>query len=211
MHIPKEETVLQGEQQDRHAADDVAGVDVSAVVSPQGLTDVKSTELTALFNRYRKALKLFVMATVKCEQTAEEIAQESYLRFLRVQSEKVIAHPRAYLFRTATNLSTDFLRRGVTGVIDTKTEVDEDKIASQTASPEDQAILQQTKQRLEQILTRMPRKTRQVFYYRRYEGYSIKEISYRMNISERMVYKHMRQAMQRLASGLASELEGRGR
>ena len=166
------------------------------------LSDIGSQEIVELFDRYRKALKLFVQVTVKCENIAEEIAQESYLRFMRVQNEKVIEHPRAYLFRTAQNLSIDFLRRRALNVIDTKVEVNEDTVEGTSESPEEQAILTQTKSELERILIDMPRKSRQVFYYRRYDGYSIKEISSRMNISERMVFKYMRKAMQILAAGL---------
>lgn len=158
-----------------------------------------------LFDQFRRALKLFVLVTVKCENTAEDIAQESYLRFLRVQSEKVITHPRAYLFRTAKNLSTDFLRRRALNVIDRKTEVNEEIIEGSEASPEESLILAQTKSELEKVLASMPRKARQVFYYRRYDGLSIKDISSRMNISERMVFKYMRTAMQSLAVGLKRE------
>ncbi|WP_420430561.1 RNA polymerase sigma factor [Kordiimonas sp.] len=161
-----------------------------------------SEDLTALYSRYHKALKLFVMTTVKCEQVAEEITQESYLKFLKKQNEKVIAHPRAYLFRTASNLSIDFIRRDLRNVFDKKHDFQEDQVESPHASPEDQAILNQTKVSLEASLKKMPRKMRQVFYYRRYEGYSIQDISNRMNMSERMVYKYLGNALRHLAVDL---------
>lgn len=165
-----------------------------------------SQEITNLFERYSKALKLFVLVMVKCENTAEEIAQESYLRFLRIQDEKVIAHPRAYLFRTAQNLSTDFIRRNAKNIIDRKVEVNEENIAGKEASPEELTILLQTKDKLDNILEKMPHKARQVFYYRRYDGFSFKEISFRMNVSERMVFKYMHIAMQHLATGFKKEI-----
>ena len=165
-------------------------------------TDEKQSELEALYTRYHKALKLFVMTTVKCEQVAEEIAQESYLLFLKKHNEKVIIHPRAYLFRTASNLSIDFVRRDVRSVFDKNKEFQEEQVKSPHASPEDQAILNQTKITLEESLSKMPRKTRQVFFYRRYEEHSIQEISNIMNISERMVYKHLRNALRQLSIDL---------
>lgn len=186
--------------------DDAIPGDTSPQAVPQSKEPqqhAKSAEdLIALYNRYHKALKLFVMTTVKCEQVAEEITQESYLKFLKKQNEKVIAHPRAYLFRTASNLSIDFIRRDIRGIFDKKRDFQEDEIESPHASPEDQAILNQTKVSLEASLLKMPRKMRQVFYYRRYEGHSIQDISNRMNMSERMVYKHLRNALRHLAVDL---------
>jgi len=159
-------------------------------------------DLTNLYQNYSRALRLFVLTMVKSEQIAEEIAQESYLRILKVRNKEKIENPKAYLFRTASNLSKDFLRRRALRVIDGDIDAEDDRIAPDSPSPEELLIYNQTKEKLELLLMTIPLKARQVFYLRRYEGRSMTFIADELNISERMVYKHMRNALQILANGL---------
>ncbi len=69
-----------------------------------------SPEISDLFRRYGTALKMFIFTSVKCEQTAEELSQETYVRVMRQAGKAPIEHLRAYLFRTATNLCTAVCR-----------------------------------------------------------------------------------------------------
>tara|TARA_R110002096_G_scaffold144825_4_gene302132 strand:- start:86 stop:649 length:564 start_codon:yes stop_codon:yes gene_type:complete len=155
--------------------------------------------LLDLFSKYNHALRMFIRNTVKCEQTADEIAQETYVRMAAAKNKEEIDFPKAYLFRTARNISLDFLRRKGLRVVDDNVEVDADAVLSSAPSPEDNLIHAQAKQRLENALKELPLRTRQVFYYRRYEGLTVKHVAAKMGISERLVYKNMEDAMQHLA------------
>lgn len=158
--------------------------------------------LLDLFSKYNHALRMFIRNTVKCDQTADEIAQETYVRMAAAKNKEEIDFPKAYLFRTAKNISLDFLRRKGLRVVDDNVEVDADAVLSSAPSPEDNLIHAQAKQRLENALKELPLRTRQVFYYRRYEGLTVKHVSAKMGISERLVYKNMEDAMQHLAHRL---------
>ena len=160
--------------------------------------------LVNLFNSYNRSLKLFLRNLLGSEQTAEEIAQETYLRLLNTPDIESCEHPRAYLFRTARNLATDYLRRRGRGlrIIDGNVPVDQVDIPSVSPSPEEVTTYQQTKQRLDDALRELPLTTRRVFYYRRYQRWSIAQISAQMELTERMVYKHMETALKHLASRL---------
>ncbi|MEX0297674.1 MAG: RNA polymerase sigma factor [Kordiimonas sp.] len=155
--------------------------------------------LLDLFSKYNHSLRMFIRNTVKCEQTADEIAQETYVRFAAAKNKEEIDFPKAYLFRTARNISLDFLRRKGLRVVDDNVEVDADAVLSSAPSPEDDLIHAQAKKRLENALKELPLRTRQVFYYRRYEGLTVKHVAAKMGISERLVYKNMEDAMQHLA------------
>ena len=154
--------------------------------------------LQDLFSQYNRSLRLFIRNIVKCEATAEEITQETYARLASAGNVEDIEHPKAYMFRTAKNIALDFLRRKGLRVVDDNVEVDEEMVVSSSPTPEENLIHQQAKKRFEAALKELSPRTRRVFYYRRYEGRSIKDVAAVLNISERLVYKSMEDAMQHL-------------
>ncbi len=48
---------------------------------------------------------------LKCEDTAVEVAQESYLRMLSYSNQTEISNPQAYLFQVAANLARTHLKK----------------------------------------------------------------------------------------------------
>jgi RNA polymerase sigma-70 factor (ECF subfamily) len=65
-----------------------------------------------LFERHRRQLLWYLLRLTSSRDDAEEIAQEAYLRLLRVEGlESDCVRARNYLFRTATNLVRDNHRR----------------------------------------------------------------------------------------------------
>jgi RNA polymerase sigma-70 factor (ECF subfamily) len=65
-----------------------------------------------LFQRHRRQLLWYLLRLTSSRDDAEEIAQEAYLRLLRVDGlESDSVRARNYLFRTATNLVRDNYRR----------------------------------------------------------------------------------------------------
>ena len=169
------------------------------------VTPPSSAMLLDLFSRYNRALKIFVKNTVKCEQAAHEITQETYARLAAVQNQKKIDYPRAYLFQTAKNISLDFLRRKGLRVFDETVEVHSEMAVSLSPNPEEILVHKQAKQEFENALKELPLRTRQVFYFRRYENLSIKQVAAKLGISERLVYKQMEDTMRHLAVRLKGE------
>ena len=43
---------------------------------------------------------------------AQDIAQEAYLRLIRIRKKSIISHPKAYLFQIAANLINEHYARG---------------------------------------------------------------------------------------------------
>lgn len=154
--------------------------------------------LQELYARYNRSLHLFVRNIVKCHATAEEIAQETFVRLASNKAAGEIEYPKAYLFRSAKNIAIDHLRRKGLRVVDDNAEVDSDAVASSGPTPEDNMVHVQAKKQLEAALKELPPRTRRVFYYRRYEGRSVKDVAAVMQMSERLVYKSMEDAMQHL-------------
>lgn len=64
-----------------------------------------------LFARYYGPLRQNLTRTLQSEAEAKDVAQEAYLRILQLKRPGTISHLRAYLFRTASNIAIDRLRR----------------------------------------------------------------------------------------------------
>lgn len=74
---------------------------------------VKSHEqrIARLFQEHNRTLVRFLAARLHSEEEAKEIAQEAYVKLLRLDEPDTVSYLRAYLFRTAANLATDRLRQ----------------------------------------------------------------------------------------------------
>ena len=81
------------------------GVETVAPSVPDG------TELSQLFRVHNDVLVGYLTARLGSRQEAMEVAQEAYARLLQFHESSTPNLSRAYLFRTATNLAIDRLRR----------------------------------------------------------------------------------------------------
>src|SRR6201992_158907 len=71
--------------------------------------DSRNSALARLFVAHNKELLSFLMVRLG-EAEAHEVAQEAYARLLRLDQPETLSFLRAYLFKTAANLSIDRLR-----------------------------------------------------------------------------------------------------
>jgi RNA polymerase sigma-70 factor (ECF subfamily) len=79
---------------------------------PAGPSAERVELVGALFRRHRRQLIWYLLRLTANRDDAEELAQEAYLRLLRVHGlESDSVRARNYLFRTATNLVRDNYRR----------------------------------------------------------------------------------------------------
>lgn len=127
-------------------------------------------------------------------QTAADLAQESFLRLLEHKTMDAIEQPRAFLFRTAINLSIDQYRRARIRTEEPLECLDQEKRIDD-CDPQSQASHAQQLGLLRRALDELPPACRQAFLLRKLEGCSHVEIAERMGISHSMVEKHVVNAM----------------
>jgi RNA polymerase sigma factor (sigma-70 family) len=174
---------------------------VEAVGRDLPLPRAKSpADIEQLFRLHNDALLRFVSAKLGSVQEAKEVAQEAYVRLLGLEHREAISYLRAFLFKTASNLAVDRLRaRRSTPVI--VTDAKEDLLISDL-SPERQVAGEQMVGVLNQALSELPCKCRQVLLLHRFEGMSRAEIAQRMGLGERMVRLYMARALEHLRARL---------
>jgi RNA polymerase sigma factor (sigma-70 family) len=134
----------------------------------------------------------------------DDIIQEAYARLLKADLGK-IGSARGYFFTVARNLVAETLRRSRTVTIELMADIDALNIVDNEPDSERQLNARQEVERLKQSLARMPRRCRQAFELRKFEGLSQREVSERMGISQSTVEKHLAKALLLLAQDMKSD------
>jgi len=150
-------------------------------------------ELSRLWQQYRDDLQRFVRQRVNSDEDARDIVQEAITRLASEYRRCQVQNPRALWYRIAGNLAIDYLRRHQS--LPEQSTQAPDEIASQIA-PEQGLAAQQKLALLQQIVQELPPRCREVFELRKFHDYDQQQIAERLDISRRMVEKHLQKALQ---------------
>ncbi len=140
----------------------------------------------------------YLTARLRSEQEAKEVAQEAYVRLLQLQEPGAPGLLRAYLFKTATNLAIDRLRRrSVQHRSEEQPELFEELTTTggELDDPAKQLLAREQVNELLGYLQELPVKCQNVIELHRLEGLPQQEVAVRVGISERMVRRYVTYAM----------------
>ena len=167
------------------------------------MSDKRARLLTKLIAEHGSSLERFLARKLNSTQDAAEIAQETFLRLYRLDELDTMDDTRAFMFRVASNMAIDQLRRKV---LHDKFVVHESHIADDQkgVSPEQVAAAQEELQRIYQVVDGLPIKCKQAFLLHRKSGLSYSEIANEMNISVSSVEKYILQALKHCRSETSS-------
>ena len=155
--------------------------------------------------RHRADLQRALMARFRSEELVNDTVQETFTRFLMVERVEEIANPRGYLFRMATNLSIDQMRRDRSSAFRNTMELQEDSHASEAPTPEESLLHTQLERLFEEALSELPQRARELFHLHRFEGLSTLQIAQRFGISQRMVQKSLARVVKHFNQRLTSD------
>lgn len=165
-----------------------------------------------VFMEQRGALIRTLFRIVRCEHTAEELAQESYLRVARTIAQRPVEHLQAFLYQTARNLALDHLRHeGVRRRIEVEpaaTGHGIHEVAAPVASPEAEAIDRERLALLENAMAKLPERAREVLLLNRIHGWPYPKIAAHLGVSPNTVYNDIQLAMAHCLDAMARS-EGR--
>jgi len=133
---------------------------------------------------------------VRRRPEAAELAQEVYVRLLRVPDVATIRDPGAYLYTVASNLARDHARRERHGGV--ALDVDEPLVQEQLAEVPGfagQLDSEQRVKRLREVLAQLPPKCHAALVMQYWQGLSYEEIALRLGVSTHMIKKHLSNAM----------------
>ncbi len=162
---------------------------------PAGAQDpqVRSRLIEQLFRQHNDKLVSFLHARLRSQAEANEVAQEAYVRMLELDKPGLVSFQRAYLFRIASNLAVDRLRKRIVREHATARELLKDWLS---APATDQRLLAEEEVgRLQQALAKLPAKTQEVFQRHFLDGETLQEIAAQLALTDRMVRYHLARAL----------------
>jgi RNA polymerase sigma-70 factor (ECF subfamily) len=148
-----------------------------------------------LANDYGVDLIRFIAKRVRTVADARDLAQEAYVRLLRMENKELIRHPRAYLYRIAANILYEFeLKRkaDTAGLARWTEEQLLDQSGSWVESNGEEVALCS---RLDSVLEELSPKCRAVLILHRRDGMTYDEIGAQIGISSSMVKKYLSQGL----------------
>ncbi|MEM9885915.1 MAG: RNA polymerase sigma-70 factor [Bacteroidota bacterium] len=158
-----------------------------------------------LFYRHYEILCRKVMTVVHCEQAAEEIVSDVFLKIWKNRAQLTITTKLKYYLKTAVrNQAIDYLRRQARER-NFKGEIDRDYESNYT-SPYEEVVGQELSQKVEAAIESLPPKGKHIFRLSRDRGMKYREIADLLNISIKTVETHMRRSLIHLRKRVQEEV-----
>jgi RNA polymerase sigma factor (sigma-70 family) len=145
---------------------------------------------------WNAGLTRFLRRRLPQQIDAEDLAQEVYVRLLRVEKLDLIEEPQAYLYRVASNVASEWRMRACHSKPHSSDELD-----ALVAATTPEALLDETDfaRQLDAALHGMTPMIRTIIYLKLRDGMSHEEIARHLGITTRMVrrllttgYAHLR-------------------
>jgi RNA polymerase sigma factor (sigma-70 family) len=153
----------------------------------------RSILVRQLFEEHNRALVRFLVAKLSSEAEAHEVAQEAYVRLLRLEDASAASFMRAHLFSIAANLAVDRLRQRQVRIRNSPQDLFEDLLTR--PGPDREVFAQQELEKVKGALKKLPEKCRRAFLLHVFEGHSVREIAERMQLTDRMIRHYVARAM----------------
>lgn len=160
------------------------------------MADRKSTLVERLFAEHGSSLQAFLVRRVRRPPIAAELAQEVYVRMLRVPDMGAVRNPEAYLFTVASNLAKEHARDERSA--DLALDVDDPLVQAQLAELPlfgGQLDAERRVKRLREVLGQLSPKCQAAVVLQYWQGLSYQEIAEQLGISTHMVKKYLTQAL----------------
>jgi RNA polymerase sigma factor (sigma-70 family) len=160
------------------------------------VADPKPSLVERLFAEHRGSLQAFFRRRIRSKADAADLAQEVYIRMLRIRDEEAIRDPVRYLYTVANNLVKEHAvldRRQASGI-----DIDEAPAHERLETlPAFDGELDATQRvaRLGVVLKQLRPKCRAAVELRFTQGLSFREIAMHLGVSPQMAKKYVAQAL----------------
>lgn len=171
--------------------------------------EAHARRIERLFREHNDSLLQFLAARLGSHQEAKEIAQEAYVRLLRLDTAGAVSHLRAFLFRTAANLAVDRLR--TRGYRERCASFEFFEGLAAPGTPERDVGGLQEMELLVRIVESLPPRARHAFIQNKFYGLDVEAIAKGMGITKRMVRMHIVRALIQCRGALDAALGERRR
>lgn len=167
---------------------------------------LSSEQLADLNARFSRVLKQYFVRRNCQPATAEDLAQDVFVRLASRAATTEIENIEAYLMQTASSVWKDHCRRRQSRAHSAHIEFDDPQHGFEELSPDRVYEGRETIARVLEALNALDERPRQVFFLRRFEGMSQKEVAKRLGVSVSLVEKEMMKAIAHVADWFGEEV-----
>jgi len=147
--------------------------------------------------RYGPRLRRFLSVRLRNAADVPDLAQEVFLRLLRVDGYESIRSPEAYLFTIASHvIHQHAVRRSSEPVSVDVAEVFSELRTAPSDDPSDQAAQDQRLDELERMLSQLPTRVATALVLHRVAGYSVQEVGDELGVSRETAKKYLARAVE---------------
>lgn len=147
--------------------------------------------------RYGPRLRRFLSLRLRNAADVPDLAQEVFLRLLRVDGYESIRSPEAYLFTIASHVIHQYaVRRSSEPVSVDVAEVFSELRAPSSDDPSDQVAQAQRLDELEHMLGHLPARLATALVLHRVVGYSVQEVADELGVSRETAKKYLARAVE---------------
>lgn len=161
------------------------------------MKDDKRAFWARMFVKHQAALNGFLRRRVAHPWDAQDLAQEVYLRLLRVDTREghAIENPEAYLYTVAANLVKEhgLMQKRAAMNVDVSAVLPE--LAAPEGSAEDEAERESRRKWLTEMLERLPPRCKAVMIMQYRDQMSYAQIAEQLGVSTHMVKKYVMKAL----------------
>jgi RNA polymerase sigma factor (sigma-70 family) len=149
-----------------------------------------------LFAEHRRALQAYFHRRIRTKSDAPDLAQEVYLRMLRVSDTGAIRNPQLYLYTVASNLVKEHavLEHRQANRLDLDDTSVQQRLGELPSMESVVAASEMTAQ-LRAALEQLPRRWRTALILQHRYGLTYQEIADRLGVSSNMVKKYLAQGL----------------
>lgn len=161
---------------------------------------MEDNEFEILFRRLYPVLCRYAYLLVKDQAIAEDIVQEQFAYLWENDDRLKIISDEAYLFRAVKNKSINYLQSYSKQNRQELNHINENSFVSNTTS--EWMEHNELQQLIHQAMEQLPERCFTIFYLKRFEELSTKEIASKLSISEKTVENQMTIAIRKVAGYL---------
>lgn len=156
------------------------------------------TNILELFLAHQQKLHAYFYARLRNREASADLVQETFLRFTKKKYDSYGSCAVAYLYRIASNLVIDHVRRDRRRRTECVAPDCLTDISDDTQEPPEIVDACEQIQRLQRAVQDLPERTRRVLILYRLKEFTYSEVAARLAISESSVQKHLAKALEQV-------------
>ncbi|MEH2514019.1 RNA polymerase sigma factor (sigma-70 family) [Nitrobacteraceae bacterium AZCC 1564] len=157
----------------------------------------QTVDLDVLFRQYHAELSAFAYRRVKNRETAADVVQDAFVRYLDCGLSAIAqhTHPRFFLWRIVGNITIDIARRDRRRGAFTSIDDVAEQVVDPLPTPYERLETRQQFMLLKKALNDLPPAQSTALVLNRLEGLSHADIAKRLGVSSSMVSKYIMSAL----------------